>query len=191
MTTYETKDTGAHLEYDSGMRRDSQDGKPRFGLMITRLQPYDEQMVTRYAALLARGAEKYSSRNWEEGCGEEELERAKDSLLRHTMQLIAGERDEDHAAAVWFNTQAVEYFRWRLGGEGDYLSDTERQERAKRASEINRLATKKAAEMRRRSRVTEAAKDLDAELNADAKELSKGVYQSLEGPSGFDYPDAN
>lgn len=114
MTEFTTKDSGVHQEYTSGMKRDSQDGKPRFGLMLTKLQPYDEQMLTRYAALLARGAEKYSSRNWEEGDSEEELERAEESLFRHTMQLLAGETDEDHAAAVWFNTQAVEYFRWRI-----------------------------------------------------------------------------
>lgn len=114
MTEFTTKDSGVHQEYTSGMKRDSQDGKPRFGLMLTKLQPYEEQMLTRYAALLARGAEKYSSRNWEEGDSEEELERAEESLFRHTMQLLAGETDEDHAAAVWFNTQAVEYFRWRI-----------------------------------------------------------------------------
>lgn len=114
MTEFETKDSGQHAEYASGMRRDSQDGKPRFELMITKAQPYGEQMVTRYAELLARGAVKYDDRNWEDGNSEEELERAKASLLRHTMQLVAGETDEDHAAAVWFNAQAIEYFRWRI-----------------------------------------------------------------------------
>jgi hypothetical protein len=114
MAEFTTKDSGQHAEYASGMRRDTQDGKPRFALMVTKLQPYEEQMLTRYAGLLARGADKYEDRNWEDGDSEEELERAKDSLLRHTMQLLAGETDEDHAAAVWFNTQAVEYFRWRI-----------------------------------------------------------------------------
>jgi hypothetical protein len=114
MSEYTTKDSGQHAEYASGMRRDTQDGKPRFGLVLTKLQPYEEQMLTRYASLLARGAAKYEDRNWEAGDSEEELERAKDSLLRHTMQLLAGETDEDHAAAVWFNTQAIEYFRWRI-----------------------------------------------------------------------------
>lgn len=114
MTDFETKDSGQHQEYDSGMRRDTQEGKPRFALMWTKLQPYAEQMVTRYAALLARGAAKYADRNWEQGDSEVELERAKDSLLRHAAQLVAGETDEDHAAAVWFNTQAIEYFRWRV-----------------------------------------------------------------------------
>jgi dATP/dGTP diphosphohydrolase len=114
MTDFTTKDSGQHQEYASGMRRDTQKGKPRFALMWTKLQPYEQQMVTRYAALLARGAAKYDARNWENGDSQEELERAEDSLLRHTAQLVAGETDEDHAAAVWFNTQAVEYFRWRI-----------------------------------------------------------------------------
>lgn len=114
MPEFETKDSGQHAEYASGMVREWQKGKPRFALMLTKRQPYGEQMLTRYASLLARGAVKYDSRNWEEGDSEEELERAKESLLRHVMQLLSGETDEDHAAAAWFNIQAIEYFRWRI-----------------------------------------------------------------------------
>jgi hypothetical protein len=114
VTEFETKDSGQHEQYESGMRRDSNAGKPRFDLIRTKLQPYEEQMITRYANLLARGAAKYDPRNWEDGDSEAELDRAKESLLRHVEQLIAGETDEDHAAAVWFNTQAVEYFKWRI-----------------------------------------------------------------------------
>lgn len=178
MTDYETKDSGHHQEYDSGMRRDSQDGKPRFDLIRTKLQPYEEQMITRYARLLARGAEKYSARNWEEGCGEEELERAKASLLRHTEQLVAGETDEDHAAAVWFNTQAVEYFRWRLDSpQNDGLTGRERLAKAARASEVNRLALEKATEMRRRERILAAAKEINGVL-ADKTLTSETVNKS-------------
>lgn len=178
MTDYETKDSGVHQEYESGMRRDSQDGKPRFDLIRTKLQPYEEQMITRYARLLARGAEKYDARNWEEGCGEEELERAKASLLRHTEQLVAGETDEDHAAAVWFNTQAIEYFRWRLDSpQNDGLTGRERLAKAARASEINQLALQKATEMRRRERIRASAQELDAELTKAAQKLKADVDQ--------------
>lgn len=181
MTTYETKDSGTHLEYDSGMRRDSQDGKPRFDLIRTRLQPYEEQMIYRYAMLLARGAEKYSARNWEEGCGEEELERAKASLLRHTEQLVAGETDEDHAAAVWFNSQAIEYFRWRLNSHQPQTDEEAlAAERAKRASEINNLALQKAAQIRRRERLLASAKEFDAELTEDAQELARQADAELD-----------
>lgn len=175
MTEYQTKDSGVHQEYESGMRRDSQDGKPRFDLIRTKLQPYEEQMIYRYAMLLARGAEKYSARNWEDGCGEEELERAKASLLRHTEQLVAGETDEDHAAAVWFNTQAIEYFRWRMNSpQNDGLTGAERLAKVARASEINNLALRKAAEIRRRERLLGQAKELDAELTAEAREMARG-----------------
>jgi hypothetical protein len=127
VTEFTTKDSGEHAQYDSGMRRDTEAGKPRFDLIRTKLQPYEEQMIYRYAMLLARGAEKYSARNWEEGDSEVELDRAKSSLLRHTEQLIAGETDEDHAAAVWFNTQAIEYFRWRIAQKTEHI-DGIRQE---------------------------------------------------------------
>lgn len=127
MTEYTTKDSGEHAQYDSGMRRDTEAGKPRFDLIRTKLQPYEEQMIYRYAMLLARGAEKYDARNWEDGDSEVELDRAKSSLLRHTEQLIAGEDDEDHAAAVWFNSQAIEYFRWRIKQKTEHV-DGIRQE---------------------------------------------------------------
>jgi hypothetical protein len=165
------------------MRRDSQDGKPRFDLIRTKLQPYEEQMIYRYAMLLARGAEKYSARNWEEGDSEEELDRAKASLLRHTEQLVAGETDEDHAAAVWFNTQAIEYFRWRIAQN---LPKTDEEalerERAARASEINRLAIKKAQEIRRRERIRAAASEIEdgfAEINVYVGNSNEELQQNI------------
>lgn len=188
MTTYETKDSGQHQEYESGMRRDSQDGKPRFDLIRTTRQPYEEQMIYRYAMHLARGAQKYEARNWEEGCGEEELERAKSSLLRHVEQLVAGETDEDHAAAAWFNVQAIEYFRWRLDSpQNDGLTGRERLAKAARESEINQLALQKATEMRRRERLRENAKEFDQELTLDAQELAKDpVATSYDGSKSSD-----
>lgn len=191
MTTYETKDSGVHQEYESGMRRDSQDGKPRFDLIRTKLQPYEEQMVYRYAMLLARGAAKYDARNWEDGCGQEELDRAKASLLRHTEQLVAGETDEDHAAAVWFNTQAIEYFRWRLQAKKRKRNGSAKRRRKAAAkvaatltdSEINNLALQKATAMRRRERILAAAKELDQEFTQDAKDLAAqdGLNRVIRG----------
>jgi hypothetical protein len=197
VTEFVTKDSGAHQEYESGMRRDSQDGKPRFDLIRTKRQPYEEQMIYRYAMLLARGAEKYSARNWEEGDSEEELDRAKASLLRHTEQLVAGETDEDHAAAVWFNTQAIEYFRWRIEVKKERIRRKKRKAKGKwqgrrgaenlrranrleekrlaalNASEIRNEALRQAAAMRRRSRMAEAAREFDDTLADAARELQE------------------
>lgn len=113
-TTWETKDSGVREEYDSGMRRDTQQGKPRFDLLVPLNMAYEDQMLTRWAALMSRGAEKYGDRNWEKGNGPEELKRARASAFRHLMQWLTGEEDEDHAAAVFFNISAAEYFKLQM-----------------------------------------------------------------------------
>lgn len=112
--TYETKDSGERAEYDSGMVRDTQTGKPRFDLLLPKGVPFRAQFLTRVAELLARGAEKYNDRNWELASGSEELDRFRASAYRHFMQWVTGETDEDHAAAVVFNLLAHETTLWKL-----------------------------------------------------------------------------
>lgn len=111
--TFVTKDSGKRQHYDSGMVRDLQDGKPDFSLLLPEM-PYDSLPITRWAALMTRGAEKYGRRNWQVATSTEELERFKASAFRHFMQWIAGEEDEDHMAAVMFNLNAAEYVKWRI-----------------------------------------------------------------------------
>ena len=116
---YTTKDSGKRQEYQSGMRRDTQEGKPDFTLLLTDL-PYSEQLLTRWAGLMARGAEKYGRNNWQLANSQDELDRFKASAFRHFMQWITGEDDEDHAAAVLFNINAAEYVKSKLlGGSED------------------------------------------------------------------------
>ena len=104
MTEYITKDSGARAQFESGMQRDLEDGKPRFDLMLPLGVPYEEQMITRLAALYGRGAVKYEDRNWEQATVDgPEFERFKSSAFRHFMQWMAGEEDEDHAAGAMFN----------------------------------------------------------------------------------------
>ncbi|MGI5245463.1 dATP/dGTP diphosphohydrolase domain-containing protein [Dactylosporangium sp. CA-139066] len=114
MTDFETKDSGERAQFASGMVRDTEKGKPRFDLLMPKGVPFREQMLTRFAALMARGAEKYAARNWEQADSEAELERMLSSAFRHFMQWMAGETDEDHAAAVMFNLMAAETLRWKL-----------------------------------------------------------------------------
>lgn len=181
MTEFETKDSGERQRWESGMQRDVQVGKPRFALMWTKRQPYEDQMVTRYAKLLARGAEKYDDRNWEEGSGQVELDYAYESLGRHTAQLICGETDEDHAAAVWFNTQLIEYLRWRMAQNEPKAAEKARL--ALTESEINQRALQKATEIRRRERLLAAAKELDDELTKDARKLAEEVDANRPVPA--------
>jgi hypothetical protein len=112
---YVTKDSGARAEFDSGMVRDTDDGKARFELLLPLGVPYDQQFLVRVAELLARGAQKYDDRNWEKAQGEAEMERFKSSALRHLMQWAAGETDEDHAAAVVFNLLGYETTKYKNG----------------------------------------------------------------------------
>lgn len=111
---FQTLDSGKRESYDSGMVRDVQSGKPRFDLLFPLGVPYDQQFLTRVAGLLARGAEKYSERNWEQAQGEVELARFKASALRHLIQYLADETDEDHMAAVVFNLMGAHLVEWKL-----------------------------------------------------------------------------
>jgi len=106
-TQFITKDSGKRKEFKSGMVRDTQDGKPMYTLCY---QP----MLKRWAELMTRGAIKYGRNNWQLASGEEELERFKDSALRHIYQWLEGDTSEDHAAAVFFNMSGAEYVHAKI-----------------------------------------------------------------------------
>jgi len=114
LVDYVTKDSGARQEFDSGMRRDTEAGKARFDLVVPLGVPYEEQILTRFAGLMSRGAEKYDARNWEKANSEDELARYYSSAFRHFMQWITGETDEDHAVAVMFNIMCAETLKYKL-----------------------------------------------------------------------------
>ena len=101
------KDSGVRQEYESGMRRDTQEGKPDYTLIHI---PF----LTRIAEHLGRGMVKYGRDNWKYANSEEELTRFRASATRHLMQWLEGEIDEDHAAAVVFNLMAAEYVKEKL-----------------------------------------------------------------------------
>ena len=108
--SFTTEDSGERAEFPSGMRRDTNKGKPRFDLITPFDQDYNDQMLTRWAELMQRGAEKYGDRNWEKASSPEESLRFAESAFRHFMQWYLGaEGEEDHAAAVFFNIAAAEY----------------------------------------------------------------------------------
>jgi hypothetical protein len=79
-------------------------------------------MLTRWAMHMMKGADKYGERNWELACTKEEYERFRQSAFRHFIQWYKGERDEDHAAAVFFNIQAAEYVAERMEQEKKYFT---------------------------------------------------------------------
>lgn len=113
MDKFITKDSGQRKEFCTGMQRDADSDKPRFDLIMPFDLPYEQQMLTRWANLMKRGAQKYSARNWEKASTQEELDRFMESAFRHFIQWFTGETDEDHAVAVMFNITGAEYVKWK------------------------------------------------------------------------------
>lgn len=106
--SFEVKDSGKRQTFESGMVRDVTEDKVDFTLVL------DGPMFNRWAEHLTKGARKYDKRNWMLAEGEAELERFRESALRHLLQWLAGNRDEDHAAAVIFNLNGAEYVREKM-----------------------------------------------------------------------------
>ena len=106
--SFEVKDSGERRQFASGMQRDVNTDKVLYDLI------FDGPMMERYAIHLTKGAQKYTARNWMQANSEEELQRFRESAMRHMIQWFRGDRDEDHAAAVIFNLNGAEYVRHKL-----------------------------------------------------------------------------
>ena len=104
---FQTKDSGKRVDFPSGMRRDTTEGKPRYDLIPL-------PMLKRLAELYARGAEKYGDSNWQLANSEEELQRFKASAFRHFVQWQMGETDEDHGIGAVWNIFAYETIKAKL-----------------------------------------------------------------------------
>lgn len=101
MSSFQTLDSGERVDFPSGMRRDTDKGKPRFDLIPL-------PMLRRLADLYARGCEKYGDRNWELAESQAEVDRFKASAFRHFVSWLEGDITEDHAVATVFNVFAAE-----------------------------------------------------------------------------------
>src|SRR5690349_23569216 len=108
MSDFIVKDSGQRQQFSGGMVRDVADNKTWWSLV------YDGPMLKRWATHLTKGAKKYAARNWMKAEGQAELDRARDSACRHFAQWMAGEVDEDHAAAVYFNINLAEYVKGKM-----------------------------------------------------------------------------
>lgn len=91
------KDSGVREDFDTGSRRDTRVGKGRYDLIPPR-------PLKRLAKHYENGAIKYSDRNWELG---QPSSRFLDSLIRHAYAYADGERDEDHLAAIAWNSFGI------------------------------------------------------------------------------------
>ena len=108
------KDSGKREEFAGGMVRDTSEGKLNY------MRIMEGPMLDRWADHLEKGAVKYPDTelgiaNWTLANDSAALYRYKMSALRHMMQWIRGDRDEDHAAAIFFNVNGGEHVRDKLG----------------------------------------------------------------------------
>lgn len=87
-------------EFDTGAHRDSDEGKGRPSLI-------SPVLIHRLGVHLAKGAEHYGEDNWSKGMP---YRRTYDSMLRHMGQWLAGDREEDHLAAIAFGVMCLMTF---------------------------------------------------------------------------------
>lgn len=97
-----TKDSWVRKERDSGFRRDTDEGKPRYDLI-----PLD--CLKALAELYARWAVKYWDNNWQLASEDDAIKRFKQSAFRHFIQRMNWEIDEDHWMAIVFNVFAYQH----------------------------------------------------------------------------------
>ncbi len=109
---FPTKTSGVRESIGKMVRSPAAD-KPNFTLI------FRGPMLVRWAELLTRGAVVYGADNWLEGLREADpanrkaiKERYLESASRHYVQWLRGDKDEDHAAAVFFNINGYEAMVW-------------------------------------------------------------------------------
>jgi hypothetical protein len=94
------RDGGEREVLSTGGKREPTTGKGRYDL----ISPI---MMRRLAIHYENGAKKYDTRNWEKGLS---VSHCLDSLERHLEQYKAGDKVEDHLAAIIWNAAAVMHF---------------------------------------------------------------------------------
>jgi hypothetical protein len=120
---YVTKDSGARMEFETGSRRDTQEGKTRPDLI-------GPELLRRLGDLMARGAAKYGENNWRLG---QKASRYYASMFRHMLQWAEGDDSEDHLAAIAFNVGGLMHLEKLMPEHLDH----ERYDLARRPQEID------------------------------------------------------
>jgi hypothetical protein len=100
----EVKDSGQRENFETGARRDTQDDKPRYGLIPS-------YPLYRLAMHYTNGAKKYGENNWIKGMP---MSRTWESLERHVQAYKDGDQSEDHLAAIAWNAFALMWYAERM-----------------------------------------------------------------------------
>lgn len=110
MKEYELQDGGEREKFESGAMREPENGKLRYDLI-----PPDP--LRRLALNMTKGAEKYGEHNWNKGMPSSRMLSA---AMRHLELARAGDKSEDHWAALVFNIFGIMHFE---GTEWDDLHE--------------------------------------------------------------------
>jgi len=113
-------DSGKREQFNTGAVRDGAEDKIRPDL----ISPYAN---AREGAWLAKGARKYSARNWEQGMP---ISRCIASLERHLLAYKQGQCNEDHMAAIRTNSGFILHYEEmiRMGILSEDLDDMPKYE---------------------------------------------------------------
>lgn len=98
----ETSGKGMYVN-EHGGNRDSDKGKIDYTLIPI-------PALKRIGRHYMNGADKYGRGNWLKLDTPEDIERYKQSMFRHLIQYLDGEKNEDHLAAVVWNAMSLLYF---------------------------------------------------------------------------------
>jgi hypothetical protein len=104
VTDFQIRDSGERQEFETGAKRDTQDGKPRYGLVPV-------EPLLRLAMHYTKGADKYDDNNWKKGIP---MSRSWESLERHVQAFKAGDKVEDHLAAIAWNAFALMWYEEKM-----------------------------------------------------------------------------
>lgn len=96
---FDVKSTGKPRQYPYGAQRDNDDGKPKLRYLMW-------DTMADEALHMEKGADKYGDSNYRAGIPSLD---ALDSLYRHLLCIWVGDMREDHASAIKFNTNLIEF----------------------------------------------------------------------------------
>jgi hypothetical protein len=97
-----TLDSGKRAEYDSGMVRDTEEGKERFDLLYPLNVPYEAQLVTRAFTWVDQNGP-----TWTVDDIEEHLGRLYEDIHEHIVRWVLEDQSGDHAAHAFGSILAL------------------------------------------------------------------------------------
>lgn len=113
MKEHNLADSGARQVLENGFTREPELDRPDYLPLLTArgIELVPRELILRIAEHYFQGGLKYAPNNWRLGTDPATLERNRRSAVRHLVQWLRGDDDEDHLAAVTWNMITYEINR--------------------------------------------------------------------------------